>query len=329
MKIRIWSRIVIVTLGLSGVAPVDTKAFAEERQVRMSDGSLLTLTAVFYVKKRERWRRQPGSRADAVDTLTIWTHRTGIPARGEVFTEVGLLNKAGHEYRPRYTGGFYQGPTPSEWSDQWELAPPPPLGEPLVLRISPRGQHPGPSTVEFTLPYTQEWKSQQFASRTPDQWMAEAVSRSDTEMIWVLLEWGAHVHVRGENGFTPLMVTAYIGDLALARTLLNSGAALDTRNGSGATAMFYAIIMGGPKRSEMVELLLSRGADPNLGARYLSYPIVWAAQRGDVRATAALLARGARPSAAALQAAKEGQHWQIVRLLKKAMASRRSVRSRP
>ena len=57
---------------------------------------------------------------------------------------------------------------------------------------------------------------------------------------------------------TALMGVAFKGYTAIARTLIDSGAEIDRRNGVGQTALMMAALFG---QTEIVDLLLAAGAD--------------------------------------------------------------------
>jgi hypothetical protein len=268
--------------GLNPTPPPAAPAVAANQR-RLPDGSAITLVGVFYGERETRpWGKVPRGNA-----LTVWTTRTGIPASGGVVTRAVVVDCNQREHKPAYDGGLYQGPPPPELKESWIVMPPPPLGRLLRLRIAFEEKEFRGAAVEFTIPYDEAWRSRQFESKTPDAWMAEAVDRAAADVMMALLDHQARVHVPGKHAFTPLMTAAYLGHTALARRLLDGGAALDSRNEMGATALFYAILH---KRAEMVELLLARGADPNLRTVGRT-PLEWASCP---RIIQALKARGAR-----------------------------------
>jgi hypothetical protein len=270
---------------------------ADGSQRRMSDGSVLTLVGAFLGTRDLRQLRRGTARGEA---LTVWTTRTGIVPEGSVFTSIVALDAYGRAHKLAYEGGIFQGPPPEEWKEEWVLPDPPPLGRPLRLRFAFEGQDAREGLVEFTLPYDEAWRARQFDAHTPDKWMAEAVDRICTDTMATMLDRGARVHVRGRHGWTPLMTAAFAGDTALVRRLLDGGAARDSRNDSGATALFYAVVW---KRVDVVELLLSRGADPNLNAAG-RLPLEWASEPRIIRA---LRARGAVTPGSRRRAHASGQ----------------------
>jgi ankyrin repeat protein len=113
-----------------------------------------------------------------------------------------------------------------------------------------------------------------------------------------------------------LVVAARAGDQESVRSLLSSGADVDSRDREGSTALMFAALRGDEK---MVEALLAAGADPNLRDANGETALLLGAGRS-VEIVRALLAAGADPDLAdgegqtALLVAAE-RHPETVRLL--------------
>ena len=77
--------------------------------------------------------------------------------------------------------------------------------------------------------------------------------------------------VRNERGSTPLILAAYLGDVAMTKVLVEAGADLNETDQAG-TALMGASFKG---NTEVVRYLLSAGADKSLkntmGADALAY----------------------------------------------------------
>jgi ankyrin repeat protein len=82
------------------------------------------------------------------------------------------------------------------------------------------------------------------------------------EAAQLLTEHGADVNLASDAGTTPLMRAR---SAEIARLLVESGADVDSTNPSGSTALLFAVQMGRP---DVVEYLLSVGADPNARQSY-------------------------------------------------------------
>jgi ankyrin repeat protein len=118
---------------------------------------------------------------------------------------------------------------------------------------------------------------------------------------------------RGERGTTPLMIAA--ADAEQVRRLLAEGADPRARAASGVDALTIAAASRGTAAS--LRLLLDAGADPNLpeGVHSKNTPLLLASMTGDVDNVKLLLARGARPSSAALAEAVTFGYPDIARIL--------------
>lgn len=85
-----------------------------------------------------------------------------------------------------------------------------------------------------------------------------AVRRRDTTLTAELLRRRANPNASDRRNFTPLL---YSASTSISEQLLNAGASVNRRGGNGFLPLQFAIAT---RNREMVHLLLSRGADPNL-----------------------------------------------------------------
>lgn len=90
-----------------------------------------------------------------------------------------------------------------------------------------------------------------------------AVLKDLTEIAELLLRAGLDVNRKDRNGHTPLHFAAQEHLPHLARRLLDAGADIDAADHHGNTVLSKAVFysMG---RGDVIELLLDRGADPDL-----------------------------------------------------------------
>ncbi len=100
---------------------------------------------------------------------------------------------------------------------------------------------------------------------------------------------GFDVNALSTAGESPLMLAAIKGDVTLSRRLLERGARLDL---PGWTPLHYAA--SGPS-TELVVLLLDRGATIDAASPNGSTPLMLAARNGSIDNAELLLARGADP----------------------------------
>ena len=104
------------------------------------------------------------------------------------------------------------------------------------------------------------------------------------------------INARGPDGATPLMYAALYADAELLRAMLQAGGNPNITSDSGATALMWAV-----EDRDKVTLLLDAGADVNATSGFGRTALSLANLHGEGVATAELLlARGAKPSPAAL-----------------------------
>jgi ankyrin repeat protein len=168
------------------------------------------------------------------------------------------------------------------------------------------------------------------------------------------LDQGADPNEAGYEGATPLICAAVQGEAGVVAALLDRGAEIDRGDETSSTALIHAI---GMRNDDVVDLLLSRGADPSvrnwlafhravqsgrvpLVKRLLNMgahpdlqeadeltPLMVAVGRGDLKMVKVLLKAGADPQKTAqkglttLDLAIQGKHSEIVKLLEKRVAA--------
>jgi ankyrin repeat protein len=153
--------------------------------------------------------------------------------------------------------------------------------------------------------------------------LIKAISKGDTEKVHALLEKGADVNTRGNDGFTALDMAAGHGHTDIVQALLSQGADMNAKDNDGITALMGAAFEG---HTDTVHALLEKGADVNAKDNNGGTALMRAAQEGQTDTLQALLANGADVNAkindggTALKKAKEGGHEEIVRILKEAGA---------
>lgn len=90
-----------------------------------------------------------------------------------------------------------------------------------------------------------------------------------------LLRLGASVHVRTDEGDTPLILAAVQGSCEVLNRLVDAGADLDAQNGHGLTALMEAAFWG---NVEVARILVERGADVHVRDRQGRTALDWAVQ---------------------------------------------------
>jgi uncharacterized protein len=135
-----------------------------------------------------------------------------------------------------------------------------------------------------------------------DRDVFEAAALGETERLRDLLdEDPARANAFGDDGFHPLGLACFFGQLDAARLLLERGADVNTlsRNEHIQTAAIHAAAASGETaadestRYELVKLVLDHGADPNLPQPGGFRAIDAARQSGDERLERLLKERGA------------------------------------
>lgn len=88
--------------------------------------------------------------------------------------------------------------------------------------------------------------------------LATAARKGDVRSIQLLLDSGAAINSRDQNGWTALHRAAFKGQTDAARTLIDIGIDIDAKDDDGYTALHCAVEAA---HDEAVQLLVERGAD--------------------------------------------------------------------
>ena len=132
---------------------------------------------------------------------------------------------------------------------------------------------------------------------------------------------------RREDGVTTLMIAALTGRTEIITALIDAGATVDLQAPDGMTALLAATAFARTTREiAAIELLLARGADPNLANVEGNDALMMTARHGLVDAVIVLLKAGADPKRAnrhgttALMQAARGHLVETARILIRAGA---------
>jgi len=123
-----------------------------------------------------------------------------------------------------------------------------------------------------------------------------AGARGYTGIVRATLAAGADLNSTNRYGGTALIPACHYGHVDTVRLLLATPIAVDHVNDLGWTALLEAVILGdgGERHSEIVRLLLARGAQVNLADREGVTPLQHAQRRGQARVAELLRAAGGR-----------------------------------
>ncbi len=124
----------------------------------------------------------------------------------------------------------------------------------------------------------------------------------DARLVEVLLSAHADPNVKGPGGTTAL--TWAVPDVAKVRTLLDHGAAVNAKTETERTALLVAASY--PRTSDLLRLLLERGADLRAQDRGGATALSLAARSADIDVVRFLVARGLDPAALGLAERRAG-----------------------
>jgi len=148
--------------------------------------------------------------------------------------------------------------------------------------------------------------------------LIQASIRGDTETVAMLLEKGADVNAKNNDGRTALILASENGRTEIVAMLLEKGADVSAKGDYGYTALIWASLMG---RTDIVEMLLEKGADVNAKNNGGRTALHWASHGGPTEIVAKLLDAGADMNAkttwgmTALMKASDYENTEIVKLL--------------
>ncbi|MEI6809586.1 MAG: ankyrin repeat domain-containing protein, partial [bacterium] len=121
-----------------------------------------------------------------------------------------------------------------------------------------------------------------------------AAERGDLDVVDLLIQSGADVNARGENGLTPLHRAAQMDRPEVVGRLLAKGADVNAKSEFGATPLLTASAAGNP---EIVKRLLDAKANANMANTDGVTPLHAATQRADTETMTLLLKAGAKVDA--------------------------------
>uniref|UniRef100_H3C709 Kinase D interacting substrate 220 n=1 Tax=Tetraodon nigroviridis TaxID=99883 RepID=H3C709_TETNG len=145
-----------------------------------------------------------------------------------------------------------------------------------------------------------------------------AAEQGNLEITQELIRRGANVNLDDVDCWTALISAAKEGHIEVVKELLENSANLEHRDMGGWTLMWAAY----KGRTDVADLLLDKGANPNITGQYSVYPIIWAAGRGHAEIVHLLLQHGAKVNCSdkygttpLIWAARKGHYESVMHLL--------------
>ena len=85
-----------------------------------------------------------------------------------------------------------------------------------------------------------------------DRSLIAAAATGERDEVQSLLDRGADVHARNDDGQTPLFLAAASGHSSLVETLLDAGSSADGRDERGNTALMAAAVIGDGRSARLL-----------------------------------------------------------------------------
>src|SRR5262249_20092001 len=106
-----------------------------------------------------------------------------------------------------------------------------------------------------------------------------AASERHLDVVKALVEHGADIGAKTQQGFTALMFAARAGDIDIARFLLSKGGSIDESAPDGSTPILIAAVRG---HVDLAKFLLQNGARPDGDLVKAGYtPLHWASTKSE------------------------------------------------
>jgi ankyrin repeat protein len=184
----------------------------------------------------------------------------------------------------------------------------------------------GVSPVLLAMYYGRKDMAQRLAGQASSLNIFEAAALGDVNRAKELLESQPNLaNAWTSDGFQPLGLASFFGNMQVAQLLLLAGARVNTPSRNNMQVMpLHSAVAG--SHLEIAKALLAQGADPNAVQQDGFTPLQGAAQNGQEEMVRLLLEHGAEPAAVsvngrtALDFAKESSNPKVVELLMGRMA---------
>ena len=152
----------------------------------------------------------------------------------------------------------------------------------IVKYFLDQGMDPNITYRAYMKPFFNEVPN--YSLTTP---LHSAVYSGSLETVQLLIEHGADVNAKNQNGCTPLFFAVRAGHAPIIELLLDNGADINASVASGGTPIFEA------RNYQIFKLLSDRGAKVNVTTKNGSTPLFDAVERKDIKTIKFLLNNGA------------------------------------
>eukprot|EP01124_Arcella_intermedia_P021051 TRINITY_DN2878_c0_g1_i2.p1 TRINITY_DN2878_c0_g1~~TRINITY_DN2878_c0_g1_i2.p1 ORF type:complete len:866 (-),score=256.85 TRINITY_DN2878_c0_g1_i2:93-2690(-) len=199
------------------------------------------------------------------------------------------------------------------------------INQPNIKGLNPLHFAVGHGRLEMTkflVDQGAELSPQDVSGSTP---LHLACIRGETEITEYLLGKGALVDLANDEDFTPLHLACQHGKIGSVTKMLEAGANPNERTEDGTTCLQLvcdgSLIEKNETIEEVVKLLLSYHASPNMADINGNYPIILAAQLGSPTLVQGLINAGADPNSHStsfdypIHLALESGNWETARVL--------------
>ena len=118
----------------------------------------------------------------------------------------------------------------------------------------------------------------------------KAVKKGDLKTLQMLIEKGADVNVKDDDGMTPLSIAVWLAHKEDVHFLLENGADVNAKDSDGRTPLTHATANG---HAEITKFLIEKGADVNAEDSGGSTPLMYATGNGHSEIAKLLIEKGA------------------------------------
>ena len=123
--------------------------------------------------------------------------------------------------------------------------------------------------------------------------LIDAIQQDNTELSRVLIEGGADINTKNNDGNTPLLLSIIQNNTEISRLLIEKGADIYAKNNNDSTPLLASTIKN---NTEISRLLIERGADVNAKNKNGITPLYLAIKKNNSEIIQFLINNGVKPS---------------------------------